>query len=411
MDGANRELDGGETIEQLLLAVSPLGSVLRHGSMGDHAPFGYTNISEMIAIRSRSMLLPNHRIAAAGVVLARARSINLSRRQQWLRLGASASVGLGVLAFERRRLFLDVPSGNAQEQLATIDGFLSEIVGEPVRVGISQPTKYRANRKALMVVVDTRGRAVAYCKVATIAFTKELLAREAATLTELSMQNFEHLTVPSLLWTGELGGLTLMLVGALRPRLLPIRTRDIGLVAAMSEFAHSARESPTKLIDSPWWNHTKSVVDASSGECGDLLRCVAGGIEARFGTEAFPLGRWHGDWTRWNMGYSRDQMLLWDFERSEVGVPVGFDAVHHVLSAKVDCDADPHVILKQISAVQKGEQRFADLSVPCEALVWSWLLTLAVRARRDADAVPSEWSLTRALRLARLVACVVPRAE
>ena len=40
------------------------------------------------------------------------------------------------------------------------------------------------------------------------------------------------------------------------------------------------------------------------------------------------LGGWHGDWGHWNMGMAHDVLQVWDWERYDPEVPVGFDALH-----------------------------------------------------------------------------------
>jgi hypothetical protein len=46
-------------------------------------------------------------------------------------------------------------------------------------------------------------------------------------------------------------------------------------------------------------------------------------------TTEFDFGRWHGDWTPWNMGWAGSRVILWDWERTAAPVPVGFDALHY----------------------------------------------------------------------------------
>jgi hypothetical protein len=55
----------------------------------------------------------------------------------------------------------------------------------------------------------------------------------------------------------------------------------------------------------------------------------------RAGHVALRLGSWHGDWTPWNMAADGSRLLLWDWEHFEVGVPAGFDAVHHAVNSGV----------------------------------------------------------------------------
>jgi hypothetical protein len=43
---------------------------------------------------------------------------------------------------------------------------------------------------------------------------------------------------------------------------------------------------------------------------------------------------WHGDWTPWNMSRAAGRIQLWDWERFEVGVPFGLDAVHYFVNLR-----------------------------------------------------------------------------
>ena len=43
------------------------------------------------------------------------------------------------------------------------------------------------------------------------------------------------------------------------------------------------------------------------------------------------FGRGHGDWTPWNMRRLDGRLVVWDWERSRDGVPIGLDALHYGL--------------------------------------------------------------------------------
>jgi hypothetical protein len=40
------------------------------------------------------------------------------------------------------------------------------------------------------------------------------------------------------------------------------------------------------------------------------------------------FGAYHGDWTCWNMGRRDGKLVVFDWERSRPGVPLGVDAAH-----------------------------------------------------------------------------------
>ena len=53
-------------------------------------------------------------------------------------------------------------------------------------------------------------------------------------------------------------------------------------------------------------------------------------IERSYGADTVSLGGWHGDWGRWNMGMDGGVLQLWDWERYDTEVPIGFDALHFI---------------------------------------------------------------------------------
>lgn len=405
-DPALRECD---PLVEVLAALSPAGSTIRCGSRGESAPAGTINELEMVSVRST--LLPARSLPAAGVVLARARVLGLSRRERALRV--AAAVGLasgGGLAFTRRRVFLDMPRNRpSQSDAKTIDDLISDVLGRRVYCGLAQTRDYRSNRKALLTVADRFGRVRAYCKVASNALTIELVAREAETLRALGAHRFEHLTLPSLLWTGDVGLLRLLLVSALKPPLIA-RAEPDHVLRAMTELALSSPSPQTALAESSWWASLNVAIGASPpGEVHDGLSESARLLGNAFGNDRIGFGRWHGDWTRWNTAVTPTGVLAWDLERSEELAPIGFDAVHRRLIALVDSPpgtgtpADTATIRAALTRSSR-EPCSVDGVQPASsaAVTWAWLLTVVLRAVEDARVLPSPWAERRALRLAKL---------
>ena len=56
-------------------------------------------------------------------------------------------------------------------------------------------------------------------------------------------------------------------------------------------------------------------------------------LTERHGDDALELGGWHGDWGHWNMNLSRGVLQVWDWERHERHVPLGFDELHFAAQA------------------------------------------------------------------------------
>ena len=61
---------------------------------------------------------------------------------------------------------------------------------------------------------------------------------------------------------------------------------------------------------------------------GQRLWPVVDDIECRHGDELVRMGGWHGDWGHWNMGMGDGVLQVWDWERYDATVPMGFDALH-----------------------------------------------------------------------------------
>ena len=53
------------------------------------------------------------------------------------------------------------------------------------------------------------------------------------------------------------------------------------------------------------------------------------------------MGSWHGDLTPWNCASVDGAVLVWDWERFDTDVPVGFDLLHFSLQASLARPGSP----------------------------------------------------------------------
>jgi hypothetical protein len=90
----------------------------------------------------------------------------------------------------------------------------------------------------------------------------------------------------------------------------------------------------TALGDSGWWARLRArlgpVRQALAGRPGGgvaTLDAVLARLEGRAATR-LAFGSWHGDWGPWNLRATQGRLLVWDWERSGDGVPLGFDLLH-----------------------------------------------------------------------------------
>ncbi|MEV0230068.1 hypothetical protein [Nonomuraea sp. NPDC050786] len=175
----------------------------------------------------------------------------------------------------------------------SIAAYLSEVFGRPVETVLHVRPALRANRKPVLEA-RSDGRRLAFVKIGDSERARSLVTTEATALRRLAGLPLATVTVPAVLHHGVWRGLAVL---ALSP--LPVRRGRVPrplLVEAVKEIAGT------------------------------------GG----------PCAAWHGDLSPWNMCPSPDgRLLVWDWERYEVGVPYGFDLVHHFFQRALRSMAPP----------------------------------------------------------------------
>ena len=100
------------------------------------------------------------------------------------------------------------------------------------------------------------------------------------------------------------------------------------------------------------------------------------------------FGAWHGDWAPWNMRPLADRLLVWDWERFTIGVPVGFDALHYDLQQRISTQSDGADAVRQTLAAAPGPARAVRGHQPAAVRVTAllYLVDLAARYLTDRQA-------------------------
>jgi hypothetical protein len=250
------------------------------------------------------------RLAKAAVGLALASGAvqwGLARRGQVV---AAAGPAAGTLLGDH------VPAALGRDDLA------AAIVLGPVR----------PNRKPVVQLIGRDGRAVGYMKVGWNDLTRRLVRAEADTLRRLAGAGPRTFTAPGLLHQGRWQGLDITIGSALPHRLLR-RGRRYALppVAVSREIAALGGVTTAALGDSGWWaglgERLVPVRAALAGEPAATLDATLERLAARAAAR-LAFGTWHGDWGPWNLRTTAGPLLVWDWERSADGVPLGFDLLH-----------------------------------------------------------------------------------
>jgi hypothetical protein len=261
--------------------------------------------------------------------------------------GRSALVGpvrtvlersVGSRAFAHARWpMLRVPA--AAGGADSIERHLATCFGAEVRVGVLLGTR-RVNQKPVLQVFDLQGRLRGYAKIGHNDLTAALVRREADALAALAQHRPRTFEVPELVHHGQWRGLEVLVVSPLTTdprRRVPHGAR----VTAMRELAHVSGTTRSRLAESWFWDRLRRAAallaeEPDGAHLGALLRAV----EASDGGEPVTLGGWHGDWGRWNMGLGNGVVKLWDWERYDPEVPVGFDGLHFLAQGVRPGDRD-----------------------------------------------------------------------
>jgi hypothetical protein len=298
-------------------------------------------------------------------------------RQRVLLLSMRCGVGQRLLA-ERVRLETGpaTPGSGIETQLETI-------LGQPVLISlrIGPP---RANRKPVLRVLSRNGRTLAFAKIGINPVTSRLVKAEADNLKLVARSGLRSITTPRLLDVSSWNGLDVLVQSPLSAAAGHREPVPGQLAAAMVELARISGTTTSTVGESAWWAR---LLDRAGTTSGEALPLTLADTVMRLGDQlaavTLEFGAWHGDWARWNMAVTPDSLNLWDWERFESGVPVGFDALHYRfqdLKSQMSRDEAIHTLCRNAPMLLAPFGVAAELAVVVVAL---YLLDLAVRYAQD----------------------------
>jgi hypothetical protein len=300
--------------------------------VGPQTPPGYRRVDAYVvlpSLRRPGMLVPpgSRRGAAAAArqyLLVPGRKGTAATRAAVAALRSGLPQKLG-----RDRLGVHVAAGVADAELPdlVLRHRLAALLGAPhvelvVRVGATRP-----NGKPVVQVGEPSGRVLAYAKVGWNELTRPLVAAEAEALASFAARPDPPRTfqvsrlLHSIEWQGNTVTVVEPLIGG-----APVSAFDPPRDAT-HELALGGTVSRSPLADSDWWADVRARISAVGAD----LDGAADAIAAEAGDTLLRFGRGHGDWTPWNMRRLDGRLVVWDWERSRDGVPVGIDAAHYGL--------------------------------------------------------------------------------
>lgn len=242
----------------------------------------------------------------------------------------------------------------------------------------------RANRKPVLQVADARGRVLAYVKVGHNDLTRSLVRSEAESLQRLATRSWEVVRPPHVVTLAQWRHLTLLVLEPLAlPRRLP-RSRARGkLLSVVAEIAATDGDASCPWRAHPLHQRLRSRLSRSSALDPWLrqLDRLPPDVELR-------SGAWHGDLNPGNIVLAPGSCPVWDWERFEPAVPVGFDLLHHDLQHAITRRRRPPAtaaaeLLRSAPAALAG---FGHDAEQADAVCRAYLITLADRYLADDQA-------------------------
>ncbi len=354
---------------------------------------GHSELIVLPGLRRPRLVVPAGRRPAAAAVRRYGEPGSAKTKLATRTLAIMLASGLGPVLGDR--LAVRVPDG-----AETICSYLAQALGQPVEVSMHVGAA-RANRKPVLQALTPAGDTIGFAKIGINPLTADLVRAEHAALARLGEADLAGLRPPSVLGFGRWNGLDILIVSALPVWLRRTRLSATALASSMAELARSAGMSSAPFADSDYLRRlTGRLGQAGDGADQRALGRLLAGLAATAGEVRLTFGCWHGDLTPWNMASTRAGLLVWDWERFGVDVPLGFDALHYRLAARlVRPGIDP--VQAATGCVATAPRLLEPFEVPpaqARLTALAYLADLSVRyvADRQADAgarlgAPGRW--------------------
>lgn len=345
-------------------------------------PGGAPALLVLPARRAPRMLVPTGVPGAETMLWRHSRS----RRQRLAQQALARGVRSGLLSWLPLWRLAPGPGG---PDGAAIEDHVRTHLPDAASVGVLLGPP-RANAKPVLRVFDHAGRTIAFGKVGHAPLSAALVRREAEVLRELGRAPFSTLELPTVLHAGRWQGLEVLLMTALDTPRRGAPSWDLPL-DAMYELADRDRREPGTVDGSSYLRGLSERVAALPRTgAGPAVVAMLEHASARTGGTEVAFGRWHGDWAPWNMASRSARVGLWDWERSTVDVPLGFDVVHFALQGLLSRGGPSPVDAPRLLDLTRVPlRRWCRSREQVEATVALYLVEIVVRYTADAGDQPS----------------------
>jgi hypothetical protein len=267
----------------------------------------------------------------------------LERQQEDRRLsGRIARSAVGWATRSGLTGWLPLPRLRVTGTGESIETFLSAVLGEPVAVGVLLGT-WRANRKPVLRIFGAGGDTLGFAKVGHNDLTRELVRREADNLRGVGASPGGHLQTPELIHHQRWRGLEVLVMSALTHPVAAEADFERLPLEAMHELSILGGTQTSALASSGYVERLQGrLVDVEDRSGALRLSALLDRVLEQHGDDVIEFGSWHGDWAAWNMAWVGGRVQLWDWERFERHVPLGFDVLHYRMQSVRHQHADGH---------------------------------------------------------------------
>jgi hypothetical protein len=328
-DAARRRLPAG---------VSALGDVLWPPServwVGrGRPPRGYVAVESYAALpdaeRPRLLVPTRWPRAAAASLRQFNQSMSQLARIRKAAIGA-ALAGAGRVAGDRVTVALADGTGPDDAAAVLIGEHLRRLLGTgPLTFSVTLGP-VRPNMKPVLQLLEADGGVVGYAKLAWNDLTSRLVAHEASVLATWGERPPATFHPPRLVRTSAWRGRQLTVTEPAPHPLLRRGPRNAPVpLSALREIIGRGGAAEAALRAHPYWSSLRARAESVAHERRrDDLRMAMDRVERTAGATELAFGAWHGDLAPGNTSLVEGRWHIWDWERSDVGVPAGLDPIH-----------------------------------------------------------------------------------
>ncbi len=270
----------------------------------------------------RWWLLPltNHRVAVSGMALFQ--PIIFSAK-----LLKGAAVTASALGFSnlwaRKKLYISGKSSLA-------DIFKDENLQYAFFTGTDSP-----HRKIAVQIMDQAGNIKGFAKVSRNPAVKPLLSHEAAILNDLCSLELQSAHIPTVLFSGERDGASLLVTDTLKTARTKTSIRfNNAHQAFLHELAHKTAIPETGGKEGLVAKLHRRYAAVAERLPIEWRHRIEQGLEkvAEQRDSLGPAVLCHGDFTPWNTFFVDGKLYVFDWEYADHVYPAGYDAIHFLLS-------------------------------------------------------------------------------